>query len=429
MRVALVYPEVYELARFKEKRKEFPPFGVLYLAAFLEENNIEVKIFKINEGENSCDFQGYDVVGFSTPSSATYGIVQRARFGGMYSSNTTIAVGGVHASFYPEETLVDFRADVVAIGSGEKTLVEIVRAHSTGDFSSIRGVGYLVDQSPKTTASRSLEKGIDWLPFPARHLLDESDLIMHDRLANTDMKMAHIMMSRGCPFSCHFCAVYQKRVQCRSGENVRMELEHLKRRYGIDGFAVVDDNFIINKKMVREICRAVESLNLKWSALSRVDTVDYELLECLHDAGCIELKFGVESGSERMLQAMGKNVTTNQIRRAVNLAISVGLMVKIFLVHGFPGENLESTNETISLLKDIAPMVDRVSLFRFVPLPGSYVFRNAKAFNLNIPDNGSSWERYHIHHNNYHWWGDDEDFAQLEGSYGVLEQFLVENWQ
>ena len=428
MKVALVYPEVYDLARFKEQRKEFPPFGVLYLAAFLEKNHFNVNIFKISKDNTQCDFRGYDVVGFSIPSSATYGIVKEARFKSLYSRNSTVAVGGVHPSFYPEQTLANFQADVIAIGSGEKTLLEIVRAHATKDFSHIRGICYPEEQSNIITPKRFTEESLDLFPLPARHLLDESDFIMSNRLAKTGPRMTHVMLSRGCPFSCHFCAVMQKRIQYRSGGNIRLELEHLKRKYKIDGFAVADDNFVVNKSIVRNVCEAIGGLGLRWSALSRVDTVDYELLETMRDAGCLELKFGVESGSERMLQSMGKNISGNQIRKSITLAYSVGIQIKIFLVHGFPGENFASTRETLSLLKDIKHMVNRVSLFRFVPLPGSYVFKNPELFNLTIPKHISDWGIFHIYHNDRHWWGNKGDFRQMELAYQELRKFIADYW-
>jgi len=220
----------------------------------------------------------------------------------------------------------------------------------------------------------------------------------------------------------------QKRIQYRSGGNIRLELEHLKRKYKIDGFAVADDNFVVNKSIVRNVCEAIGGLGLRWSALSRVDTVDYELLETMHDAGCIELKFGVESGSEKMLQSMGKNISGNQIRKAITLAYSVGIQIKIFLVHGFPGENFASTRETLSLLKDIKHMVNRVSLFRFVPLPGSYVFKNPELFNLTIPKHISDWGIFHIYHNDRHWWGNKGDFRQMELAYQELRKFIADYW-
>jgi len=428
-KVALLYPEVYDLAHFKEKRKEFPPFGVLYLASFLEENNIEVKIFKAVNEDERFDLKDYDVVGFSIPSSATYGLMKSVRFSALYSKDAVIAVGGVHPSFYPKETLIDFKADVIGIGCGEKTIVEIVNASRNKDFSKINGVCCFKGQSIIINEEKPLDKDIDWLPFPARHLLNESDFIMNNRLSNTDTRMAHIMLSRGCPFSCHFCAVMQKKLQYRSGPNAKIELEHLKSEYQIEGFAIVDDNFVINKRVVKGLCEEINGLGLTWSALSRVDTVDYELLEIMRDAGCLELKFGIESGSERMLQAMGKNISRNQIRRTIALSCSLGIKVKIFLVHGFPGEDLSSTRETISLLKEIGSMISRVSLFRFVPLPGSYVFRNASKFGLLIPERIEDWNKFHIYNNNHHWWGNADDFRQVEMSYNEIERFVADNWQ
>ncbi len=429
MKVALVYPEVYDLAHYKEKRKEFSPFGVLYLAAILEENGIKAKIFKINKSSMRCDFREYDIIGFSIPSSATYGIVRESRFSSVYSDKQIVAVGGVHPSFFPEETLADLQADVVGIGSGERTIIEITRAHNTKDFSKISGVCFVDKHSVITTPKRPIEKSIDWIPLPARHLLDEPDFIMNNRLANTDTRMTHVMLSRGCPFACHFCAVLQKRIQYRSSINIRMELEHLKQRYHIEGFAVVDDNFVVNKNAVKSVCESIKDLRLQWSALSRIDTVDHELLEIMCDAGCIELKFGVESGSERMLRIMGKNISCNQIRQAITLSYSVGIKVKIFLIHGFPGEDLASTKDTISLLKEIAPMVERVSLFRFAPLPGSYVFREAKSFDLHIPEHIHDWSKFHIYNNNHHWWGSVDDFKRMESAYKELEKFIADNWQ
>jgi len=253
MKVAIVYPEVYDLARFREKRKEFPPFGVLYLAAILENNGINVQLFKVFSRNTILDFQNFDAVAFSISSSATYNIIKEVRFRSVYSKNALVMVGGVHPSFYPEQTLLDIRPHVVGVGPGEETVIELLSEQKRRRFSKINGICYLEGSSLQKTPVRKLAQDIDKLPFPARHLLEEADVIMADRLSNTNLKMAHIMFSRGCPFSCRFCAVFQKKLQYRSGENVKAELESLISAYKIDGFAVVDDNFIINKTKVHSI--------------------------------------------------------------------------------------------------------------------------------------------------------------------------------
>jgi len=221
-------------------------------------------------------------------------------------------------------------------------------------------------------------------------------------------------------------------MQYRSGASARAELEHLIKTYGIGGFAVVDDNFIIRRDAVVDICQEIEGLGLKWSALSRVNTLKPALLETLRQAGCIELKLGMESGSQRILNAMQKNIRPDQIRSAVYDARNAGIGVKLFVIHGFPGENLESSRETLTLLKELAPCVDRVSLFRFVPLPGTYVYDHPEEFGLHGTDKDAGWSgdwsSYHIHHNTKHWWGTDADFKELEAGYLELRHFIERTW-
>jgi anaerobic magnesium-protoporphyrin IX monomethyl ester cyclase len=432
VRLALVYPEVYDLARFRENRKEFPPFGPLYLAAAAEEAGHEVAIFKVSPGQEKLDLRGFGAIGYSLSSSATYGIIRRTRQNSLHDPGALLMAGGVHANFYPERTLLDLDVDVVGVGEGEETIVDLLEQAQRRLFESVPGVCYVRDGRPVLTSTRVVERDIDHLPLPARHLLPAEDLVMSDRLAGTDLRMAHTMFSRGCPFKCRFCAVANTVIQYRSGLSARQELEHLKADYDIDGFAIVDDNFIINRHKVIDICQSIADLELQWSALSRVNTVNAELLTELRRAGCIELKFGMESGSSRILEAMRKNIRPEQIRDAVRAAKRAGINVKLFLVHGYPGEDVHSSRETITLLRELAPMVDRASLFRFVPLPGTYVYDHPDEFSLRgtdrDPDWDGDWSRYHIHHNHRHWWGDEWDFASLQQGYEELSAVVDELW-
>lgn len=432
MRVAVVYPEVYDLARFREKRKEFPPFGVLYLAAVMEDAGINVQMLKVSPENTYLDLRGFDAVAFSIPSSATYGLMKEARFKSIYTGDPLIMVGGVHANFYPEETLEDIRPHVVGIGEGEKTILELLQEQSTRRFSQVKGICYFKGSTPTRTAPRLLLPNIDALPLPARHLLDQQDFLMDDRLSATNIRMAHVMFSRGCPFPCRFCAAAQTKIQYRSGASARSELIHLKETYGIEGFAIVDDNFVVNKKKVHAICEAIKDLDLQWSALSRVDTIDEALLCAMRESGCVEMKFGMESGSETILKAMRKNITQEQIRQAVRMTHDLGIKVKLFVIHGYPGEDAATTQETLHLLEELASQVDRVSLFRFVPLPGTYVYEHPHEFQLRgtnrDPDWSGDWSKYHIHHNPYHWWGSEEDFQAVTDSYQMLHEFIQASW-
>jgi radical SAM superfamily enzyme YgiQ (UPF0313 family) len=432
LRVALLYPEVYDMARFREERKEFPQFGVLYLAAVCERAGYEVTIEKVTPKHTHLDLTSFDAVGFSLASSATYGMMLQARKESLIREEALVMVGGVHCNFYPDSSLRDFGAHVAADGESEETILAILEQHPGGSLSAVPGILYRDDDQIRRTAKRQLMRNIDELPLPARHLLPRQDFVISDRLAGTDLTMAHVMFSRGCPFPCAFCAAGQTRIQYRGGASALAELEHLIEAYGIEGFAIVDDNFIVARQKVGDICDHIAHLGLRWSALSRVDTVDAELLGKIARSGCIEIKYGMESGSERLLKAMRKNTKREQIRRAVHMTNDVGIAAKVFVIHGFPGENAETTEETISLLNELGADVARVSLFRFVPLPGTEVYEHAGLYGVRgthlQPDWDGNWSKFHIHHNNERWWGNDQDWKEVETSHARLREFVESGW-
>jgi len=358
--------------------------------------------------------------------------MKKARFTSSYSGDPLLMIGGVHVNFFPERSLKEFAVHAAGVGEGEETILELLERGRLRDYGGVPGVAYPINDIVVKTEPRSLMKNIDMLPLPARHLFSQDDLIMTDRLAETDVRMAHVMFSRGCPFPCRFCAAGQTRMQYRSGASARCELTHLIENYNIAGFAVTDDNFVVNKHKVADVCAQIRDLNLNWSALSRVDTVDENLLTQLRDAGCIEIKFGVESGSQRILDAMRKNITPDDIRNALRMAKRATINSKIFIIHGYPGENMKSTLQTLQLLEEQRSLISRVSLFRFVPLPGTYVYTHPEEFELHGTDRdlrwNDGWERYHIHHNDEHWWGSLKDFDEVNRSFRVLEDFVHANW-
>lgn len=432
MKVAVVYPEVLDMARYREKRKEFPPFGALYIAAAMEEKGIEVKVFKIDPNNLVYDFTDFDAVAFSISASATFNLFMECRQRSQFRSDTLIMAGGIHANLFPEQTLLDLEPHVVGVGEGEDTILEILERRISRRFSQIKGVCYLDGARPVRTPPRIVSRNIDRFPFPARHLIPQEDFILNDRMSNTDVKMTHFMPGRGCPFPCRYCASAQTTAQYRSGANIRAELVELIETYGIRGFAVVGNDFILSKRNVADICASIRDLNLQWATLSRVDRVDPDTLKTMRDAGCYELEFGVESGSERILEAMDKRITTEQIRAALRQTYETGIKNKVFLVHGYPGENWDTTMETIQLLEEVGKWIERVSLFRFVPLPGTYVYNNAKAFGIRGIYGDSNWDgdwgKYHIHHNHHHWWGSEQDFEMLTRAYQELYKYVESRW-
>jgi anaerobic magnesium-protoporphyrin IX monomethyl ester cyclase len=262
--------------------------------------------------------------------------------------------------------------------------------------------------------------------------MPEDDFIMSDRMSNTSLRMTHIVPGRGCPFPCRYCASAQTRAQYRSGENIRAELVHLIEKYGIEGFAVVGNDFILNKNNVADICEKIKDLDLQWATLTRVDRVDPDTLRSMREAGCYELEFGVESGSQRVLDAMDKRATVEQVRTSLRESFEAGIKNKVFLVHGYPGEDRDSTEETMRLLDEVGQWIERVSIFRFVPLPGTYVYNHARELGIRGTDKDPEWDgdwgKYHIHHNNHHWWGTPKVFEELTRCYQELSQYVENRW-
>jgi anaerobic magnesium-protoporphyrin IX monomethyl ester cyclase len=184
MDVALVYPEVYDMARFRQGRKEFPPFGVLYLAAALRQAGHRAVVEKVAPDGPPLDLTGFDAVGFSLASSATYGVLLRARRAARISPRTLVMAGGVHANFYPTETLRDFDADVVAVGEGEQLILDLLDRAATRDFTGLPGaVWRRADGTVASVPGRPVSRDISDLPLPARDLLPVDDVVMADRLA------------------------------------------------------------------------------------------------------------------------------------------------------------------------------------------------------------------------------------------------------
>lgn len=432
MKVAVIYPEVLDMARYRDKRKEFPPFGALYIASAIELAGNEVTIFKLHPEKLVFDFSSFDALAFSISASATFNMFMECRYKSKINSDTLIMVGGIHANLFPEQTLIDLKPDVVGVGEGEETILEILKEKETKQFKKITGVCYLENGIPVKTQSRKLSKNIDNFPLPARHLLEIDDFIMNDRLSNINTIMTHIMPGRGCPFPCRFCASAQTSVQYRSGADIRNELIHLIDKYGIKGFAVVGNDFILNKNNVTDICSSIEDLKFSWATLSRVDRVDTQILKSMKKAGCYELEFGVEAGSQKILDTMQKQITLQQIYDGLKMSHDSGINNKVFLIHGFPGENYETTMETIELMEKISNYVKRISLFRFVPLPGTYVHSYASMFKIrgtyNSPEWDGDWGKFHIHHNHQHWWGTQKDFDELNKSYKVLFDYVESKW-
>ena len=277
-----------------------------------------------------------------------------------------IVVGGTHPTVLPEEVIKNNSFDYVVRGEGEYTFLDLANERKIEE---ILGVTY---KNKRGKIIHNLDRGfiddLDVLPFPGRNLY------INDK---RHMDYGYVMSGRGCPFECTFCAskkVWKQSVRFRSPKNVVEEVKQVFSTYGTTFFYFVDDTFTMNKKRSKKICELLieKNLDIQWICDTRVDTIDEELLRVMKKAGCIRLKLGVESGSERVLKMTKKHITKQQVKNAESLAKKLELETTIYLLIGFPTETRDEVQETLDFAKELNP--DYYSLSILAPYPGTEIY-------------------------------------------------------
>jgi radical SAM superfamily enzyme YgiQ (UPF0313 family) len=255
-----------------------------------------------------------------------------------------LVLGGVGSKAVEGKILERFPwVDIIARGEGELTGPELVRTlRAGGDLTTVAGISYRTPRGEvRHNPDRPRIRDLDSVPFPAFHKVDLK------RYAGYGM-----MTSRGCPYPCTFCSVapvWNLESYSRSPANIVAEMVHLNRAAGVDLFLFQDEFFVSGKRQVMEFCRELKGtgLRLEWKAFGRVNLVDEEMMRAMAECGCLELRFGVESGSDRVLKRIRKGFTAAQSLEVVPQAVKIFPRVDAFFVWGFPFETLEDFNQSL----------------------------------------------------------------------------------
>jgi radical SAM superfamily enzyme YgiQ (UPF0313 family) len=295
-----------------------------------------------------------------------------------------IVLGGPHISVAPEETLTRYpEFDLGVIGEGEHTAVELLRAlDSGGSLDVVPGLLIRKNGDLRRTAPRPIIDDLDSLPFPAYHLLPRLTKFYQHVVIRVDrLPSASLLISRGCAKGrCIFCArdVYGRRSRMHSPEYVMSLFEFLIRDYGIRSINFEDEDLLAHKPKMTRLCEMMiqQHMNLTWAISGRADMADPELLALMKRAGCWHVSFGIESGDQDTLDRIKKNVTLEQIRRAVDLTREAGMTTKGFFMIGHPGETRETIQKTIDFSKSIG--LDFFQISYAAPLPGTELYGMAR---------------------------------------------------
>ena len=362
--------------------------GLLMLAAVLEKAGYEVHLLDANAANRSLASPEIvaiaqkirpEIIGMTlvTPLiKEAYRLATDLR-----SSGAKLLAGGPHATILPEEPL-DHGFDAVLVGEGELTIVDAVEALL--GRSPIEAAQSLVYRNANGQVVHNTvcppPADLDALPAPARHLVNPADFGSPD---NRDLH-ARIFTSRGCPARCAYCAgqLFGKKFRFRSADSVVDELIAVNRDYGTTHFRFVDDAMTMNRERLKHICARMidEKLGFTWSMMTRIDAVDEELLELASRAGCIQIEYGIESGSPETLKRIHKPHTVEMVRRVIPLTCRYGIRPITFFIVGFPWEGVAATDETLQLMKELSPhVVFHPALGSIlVPFPGTEIYERFK---------------------------------------------------
>ena len=355
----------------------FPPLGLAYMAAVLDQNNIEVKIFdcpvcEMDHEKLKSELDSFQptIVGIGAMTPIIESALKSANVAKQVCPNAKVVMGGPHATFADNLIISKEKdVDIIVRGEGEETLLELAKqSPELQKISDIKGITFRKDNQVIRSQDRPFIQNLDALPLPAYKY------IQMKRYRITGMKLLPIISSRGCPFQCSFCVASQMfgaKYRARSSKNVLDEMEWLKNDYDAEGIAFQDDTLTFDKKRALEICDGMieRKMKLPWGCSSRADVVTKEILAKMAKAGCDEICFGVESGCQRIRDSLKKKVTTQQCENAIKWAKEAGIFVTVSVILGYPGETKETLRESLDFVRQVEP--DDVWLCHATPYLGT----------------------------------------------------------
>jgi radical SAM superfamily enzyme YgiQ (UPF0313 family) len=400
MKLVLVNPAFFDGEQFRNRFDHYlewikggnlyvapfePPLGLASLAAALKGRGHQVTLLDMQgsvmdtpELERRLRAEKPDLVGITamTPTlPEALRVAERAR---AVVPSAGVVLGGVHPTLDPEGVLASPAVDYVIRGEGERPLADLADALTgRGSIDRVEGLCRRVDGRLVVKPRAHPVEDLDDLPSPDYGAFPVDRYVEHFAHLR-GLRGISMIVSRGCPFQCSFCAVHQtmsRKWRTRSPERVVDDIVALRDRWGVEGIWFKDSIFNLNPKWTAEFCRLMveRKVGISWQALTRIDLVDEDELRMMRDAGLTQLDLGIESGSPRTLQKLRKGIDVDQIREKVRLAKRYVKVFGFFMI-GIPGEEEADVEQTFALARELE--LDRWSWSIYSPLPGSELFED-----------------------------------------------------
>ncbi len=389
--IVIIWP-----AEIEKQSSLAPPLGLTYINSSLKNAGYRTRVMDIlfdpgmSQLKNSSISGGIYLISF--PTALFNQVKQMISIIRQRDPASFIIGGGPHPSASREKTLEELDMDLVALGESEIGIVDIIKTiEANGDFSKLLGVIYR-DAHGKIikTADRPFIENLDDLPIP-----DPGDFPMDKYFALKGYREMSVYTSRGCPYRCTFCqpilvSLFGPKVRYQSPKKVVDTIEYLVKKFKLDSFVFTDDTFAFHQERVVEICQEIitRKIPIFWRCQTRVN-LSRRTLEWMKRAGCIFVAFGVESGSQKILDNVNKMATVQQAVDVFKNCKELGILTHAYLMVGNLGESKETVQETINLIKTIKPFSWNVSIS--TPYPGTYLYEYATKNNLLV---SRDWSKY-----------------------------------
>ena len=382
--VALIFPPI----RMQDEPRNFPT-GLGIIAAHIRNMGYSISVIDA-KGEGLAAWQVQERIRELRPRIVgigglvtTYRFVRSlVRWIKAWDPTVKIMVGGSVGGSIPELMIERNPVDAVTIGEADETVQNIVPALlEGGSLAKVRGIAFRDEGHAVVTEARPHVPDLDAVPFPAWDLFPIETYLSNPVVGvGRDMD---IITSRGCPHQCTYCyQIFGRAFRARSPENIIREITELDRRYGIDFVSFQDDCFVVDKKRVYRFSDLLDEsgLDVKWSCCGRANIVDAALLARMKAAGCVSVSYGIESGSQRILDRYRKGVKVETAKNAIRMTRDAGVRAPTSFMLGAIGETRETAWETVEFCRDVN--IPLQALMLTTPYPGTPLYEEVKALGL-----------------------------------------------